>query len=399
MIEITREIDGAPDFELGLPRATALAYDITWPQEGEAAGVVLVIPGFGDDTAAGYSQALRRHIVETTGMGAVSVRYHAFHARPTNGATFSIDPREHIYLIGEAARRNVPMGDHNDIRAISQGLVAAKADVRGRVIIEPAHGERQNFGVIQALDHLCVIGDLLENAPSFDTRRIIALGSSHGGYIAHLVAKFAPSTLAAIIDNSAYAQPPMCFLSIGDQPELFLNLDGFTLEAQTRSAWSVSNREAANFYDRDRDLIRDLRFPPHVAAMRAAAADHGTQYFMVNSARDDISPPAVKQRQQAVLARAGFETELQIVQADDIDGQLFKKFTHGLDCSLKRLFDRYIGRVRPRETDLDGALATTIAYDGVDRGYRFRHSAQAPYVQAEIYDLFADHAAETAAAA
>ena len=91
--------------------------------------------------------------------------------------------------------------------------------------------------------------------------------------------------------------------------------------------------------------------------------------------------------------------ELQVVQADDIDGELFKKFTHGLDCSLKRLFDRYIGQVRPRATALDSAQGTTIAYGCVDHGYRFQHSAEAPYVQAEVYDLFADHPEETAAAA
>ena len=51
MIELTRETDGPHDFELGQARTTPLRYDITWPQEGIAPGVVLVIPGFGGDTA------------------------------------------------------------------------------------------------------------------------------------------------------------------------------------------------------------------------------------------------------------------------------------------------------------------------------------------------------------
>lgn len=399
MIEITREIDGAPDFELGLPRKNALQFDVTWPHEGEAPGLVLVIAGFGDDTASGYSQALRRHIVETTGMAAVSVRYHAFHSRPSNGGTLRIDPREHAYLVGEAAMRGASVKNPANVPSLAAGLKAVNADVRARITIDPAHGEYQNFGVMQALDHLRVIGDLMENAPPFDPRRIVALGSSHGGYIAHLMAKFAPSTLAAVIDNSSYAQPPMSYLGIGDIPEAFLTVEGLVFNAYVQSGWSISDRGAANFYSRDRDLIRDLRFTPHVAAMRAASVDQGTQYFMVHSTRDDISPPAVKRRQQATLARAGFSSELQMVGADDVDGELFKQHTHGLGCSLKRLFDRYIGRVRPRATEPDAKLGTTLAYDGVDRGYRFRHTAQAPYVEAEVYDLFEDHAEETAAAA
>lgn len=399
MIEITREIDGAPDFELGRPRTRPIQVDIAWPREGEAAGLVLVIAGFGDDTAAGYSQALRRHIVETTGMGAVSVRYHAFHARPNNGAGVVIDPKGQAYLVGEAALHGVPMVEGTDLRALARGLVAAGANVTARVTIEPAHDEHQNFGVIQALDHLCVIGDLIENAPAFDTRRIVVLGSSHGGYIGHLMAKFAPSTLAAIIDNSSYVQPPMCYLGIGDLPEMVIDMEGLKFLGQVRSAWTVGDRGAANFYDRDRDLIRDVGYLPHASAMRAAAADAGAQYFMVNASADSVSRPDAKRRQQAVLKRAGFESELTIVTPQDIDGELFKAHTHGLGCSLKRLFDRYIGRVRPRMTDPDSVLGSTVAYECVDRGYRFQHSAQAPYVQAEVYDRFADQLEEQAVAA
>lgn len=399
MIEITREIDGAADFELGHPRTRPLQYDISWPDEGEAPGVVLVIAGFGDDTANGYSQALRRHIVETTGMGAVSVRYHAFNARLQNGASFSMAPRELAYMVGEAMMSKAPVRDYTDFRSIAHGLSKVKPDAAPRIIVEPADGEQQNFGVIQALDHLCVIGDLLENAPTFDRSRIVALGSSHGGYIAHLMAKFAPNTLAAIIDNSSYAQPPMCYLQLGDTAEVFHTFSDLIFEGQVRSVWSVDRREAANFYSRDRDLIRDLRFLPHVQAMRDATTDQGTQFFMVNAADDQISPCRVKQRQQAVLARAGFDADLQVVGPGDIDGELFKAYAHGLGCSLKRLFDRYIDQVRPREVAPDAVLGSTIAYDGVDSGYRFRHRATAPYVEAEVYELYGDEPLAAAAAA
>ncbi|MBL8554371.1 MAG: DUF2920 family protein [Phenylobacterium sp.] len=399
MIEITREIAGAPDYEVGKPRTAGLAYDITWPQEGEAPGLALVISGFGDDTASDYSAGLRRHIVETTGMGAVSVRYHAFHARPTNGGAISIDPSEQAYLIGAAILAKAQVRNITDFREVVQALAAAKANVAPKVWIDPAHGERQNFGLIQALDHLLVIGDLMENAPPFDAGRIVALGSSHGAYIAHLMAKIAPSTLAAIIDNSAYAQPPMNFLAMGDLPEITIGYEGLNLHARTRSAWTLSDRNAPDFYSRDRDLIRDLRYPPHIAAQRAAAEDAGTQYFMVNAAWDPVSPPEVKQRQQAALARAGFAAELDIIGEDRIDGRLFKTVSHGLGCSLKGLFDRYIGRVRNREVSPDAVQATMTDYACVDRGYRFRHSPVAPYVTCEVYDLFEDAVVQAGSAA
>ena len=39
MIEITREIRGACDFELGRPRETPLRYEISWPDAGFCLGV------------------------------------------------------------------------------------------------------------------------------------------------------------------------------------------------------------------------------------------------------------------------------------------------------------------------------------------------------------------------
>ncbi|PZQ64064.1 MAG: hypothetical protein DI570_06880 [Phenylobacterium zucineum] len=388
MIEITREIIGAADFELGQVRKAPLRYDITWPAEGEAAGVVLVISGFGDDTSSDYSRKLRGHIVETTGMGAVSVRYHAFEARPNNGGKVVVDPREQVYLLGLAMVHGVKVDMSESALVLADAV--GKVDNRSRVraIIETGSGEPQNFGVIQALDHLCVIGDLIANAPPFDVRRIVALGTSHGGYIAHLMAKFAPSTLAAIIDNSSYAQPPMNFLGIGDESEFTLTAGAAVMDATVRSAWTVSDRQARNYYGRDQDLIRDARYPPHLAAARAAAADHGTQYFMVNSTVDSISPPALKRRQHAALVQAGFDAHLEIIGPEGIDGQLFKMLTHGLGCSLKGLFDRHIGQVRSRTVDPDVMQEAVITYDGVDLVYRFSHTLDAPHVVAETAELF-----------
>ncbi|MEW5687020.1 MAG: DUF2920 family protein [Pseudomonadota bacterium] len=393
MIEITREIIGASDFELGQQRSAPLRYDITWPAEGEAAGVVLVISGFGDDTSSEYSRKLRAHIAETTGMGAVSVRYHAFEARPNNGGKVVVDPREQIYLLGLAMVHGIKVDMSESALVLADAV--GKVDTRSRVraIIETGSGEAQNFGVIQALDHLCVIGDLIANAPPFDVRRIVALGTSHGGYIAHLMAKFAPSTLAAIIDNSSYAQPPMNYLGIGDESEFTLKAGSAVMDASVRSAWTVSDRQARNFYGRDQDLIRDARYPPHLAAARAAAGDAGTQYFMVNATVDSISPPAMKRRQHAALVEAGFDAHLEIIGPEGIDGQLFKTLTHGLGCSLKGLFDRHIGQVRSRAVDPDVMRGSVVVYDGVDLAYRFSHVAEPPHVVAEVAELYPTRAA------
>ena len=389
MHDETREIEPPRDFETGLIRSQPLRYHLTWP-EGRAKGLVFVIPGFGGDTDCRYAKRLRHHIAKTHGLAAASVRYHCIEARPTNGATRTIGEREHLMLVGLAALRGVRIDDPRDLDEVIFKLAAAGEAALIQGVLEPGQGETQNFGLLQAMDHLAALGDMLERGPAFDSRRVVAFGSSHGGYIAHMMAKIAPRSLAMVLDNSGYVQPPMAYLGIGSSPELVEVQDGLQFLLRTRSAWTVDDRAAPNFYDRNWDLIRDMGFPPHLAAMRAAAGGGAaTRYLMFNAAEDDVSDPGAKLRQARALQAAGFEADLRLVGQADIDGVMFKRLVHALDASLKTLFDHCAQHIPSRSVLLDAERGSAVAYDCVDIGYRFAHGARAPYVTGQTVDLFA----------
>lgn len=381
---IEEEIPGAADFELGRDREAPLHYVAALP-EGPAKGLAFLIPGFGGDTDEAYADSLRRRVVDGHGMIAVSVRYHCFGARPATGAKLEVDGRDHLMLLGLAAVHRVALGDPKDLIDVAKRLQAAGVRTTLRATLKPARGEYQNFGIMQALDHLTVLGRLRERGVAFDERRIVALGSSHGGYIAHLMAKIAPRTLAMVIDNSSYTRPPMNYLGQETSSEYVAPLvDGIVLQCRTQSAWTTVDRKADNFYDRNRDLIRDTAYRPHLEIARAAAADRGCVFRMVNSAIDSISPPEMKRSQVAALRVAGFDAQLLVVEDEHLDGKLFKRLTHGLDASLAALFDLAMAELEPRETLLDSDLGADVVYDCVDGSYRFVHSASAPHVTAEV---------------
>ncbi|ANY68726.1 hypothetical protein BBD42_21350 [Paenibacillus sp. BIHB 4019] len=68
-----------------------------------------------------------------------------------------------------------------------------------------------DMSIMQALDNitavLMVIAILKDNDLSFNERKIVAYGHSHGAYLAYLCNRFAPLLFSAIIDNSAYIYP------------------------------------------------------------------------------------------------------------------------------------------------------------------------------------------------
>lgn len=390
MQTIEREIDGPADFELGRPRTAPLAYTASFP-DGPAKGLVFLIPGFGDDTADGYAAALRRHVVEDHAMAAVSVRYHCYGSRPATGAKIEIDGRDIVTLLGLAMRNGVKIGDQQDVIDIAKRLHAGGVAAQARGTLKPARGEYQNFGVIQAMDHLAVLGDLIVQGHDFDRSRIVALGSSHGGYIAHMMAKIAPRTLALVIDNSSYTKPPIDYLGTPTSVEYRAPLSGQVMAfLRLESAWSYLDRSAPNFYDLDRDLIRDMAYPVHIGASRETAGATATIFRMVNSSVDTTSPPDDKRRQVAALRALGFDAQLSIIEEEHLDGRIFKTLDHGLNASLAGLFDMAIDGLEPRDGDLDGAAGTVVSFEGVDKVYTFAHSAQAPYVAGQVTSRFFD---------
>jgi len=388
MRTIQREIEGPLDFELRRPRQAPLSYVADLP-DSPAQGLAFLIPGFGADTGGDYAQALRRHVVERHGLAAVSVRYHCHGARPGNGATITLDPRDRIFLVGLAAANAVELGDLDDVGDIVRRLSAAGVECEVRATLEPAREEYQNFGLVQAMDHLAVLGDLIDQGAAFDRSRIVALGSSHGGYIAHMIGKIAPRTLALVIDNSAYVQPPMEFLGRPTSIEFADTVaPGVTVFCRVRSGWSYDNRQAEDFYDRDRDLIRDLGYPPHLLTARAGAGASAAVYRMANAVADDISPPRVKLRQAAAQRAAGFDSQLALIGEAELDGKVFKRLVHGLDASLAGLFDMAAPALRPRQEPIDLEAQSVVEYECVDSTYRFTHMAAAPYIRGEVISRF-----------
>src|ERR1700675_2140186 len=60
------------------------------------------------------------------------------------------------------------------------------------------------MGVLPALDGLQVVHRLL-GEHGLNRRRTFLLGTSYGGYIAGMMAKFAPATFRMVVDNSGFS--------------------------------------------------------------------------------------------------------------------------------------------------------------------------------------------------
>jgi hypothetical protein len=384
--EIQGSVAGLSDFELGnRPRTRHITYSLTLPAEcstdNPAKGLVFYIPGFGEDNKAEYINKICRFMAETHGLASVSVDYHAIHARPEQGASIAFDEESLQKLKLLCYYYGLPLTQANIMETLDKLGEKATEKITLRAIITPPNNEYQNFGILQALDYLTVINDLIAEGVPFDSNNIILVGSSHGGYIAHLICKLAPNTINAVIDNSSYTRTAMTYLGLF--PEVYFPNGKLLIEANVKTHWQLKDRCIPHYFGLSQQLIRDVAFPPHLEEMKRNS-ERLPQYFCFNSTDDHISPIQEKRLQQRRLQAIGCEYALKEITPEDIDGKIFKTMNHGMDASMKSLCEQFLPRIKPRETTLDRDRGTILEYDCFDQAYRFEHTPDVPWMKASI---------------
>lgn len=370
MADQTLKFRSLKDVEIGEKGSRSCQVTFSVPA-GPAKGLALVIPGFGEDVDDAYNTMLRRHISGRHGLVAATVDYHCMRVRPP-AAEVKVDDVEHASLIGQLVMAGHPeLVETNDVGKTLTNALSNEISFGIRAQILPPDGDFQNFGVLQAIDHIHAVYALQDKGIDFDPANIVAIGTSHGGYIAHLIAKFAPNLLSGIIDNSAYTECAPNYVGAGYECR---ELQGKgTLFLSTQTKWQLISPLMPAYFGPAQFSIRDLAVPEHLRTMRQMSV-RPCQIRMLNSIEDDISPLPVKQRQQKSLVEAGFDATLDPITHGHIDNDTFKNLNHGMGAALNRLFDRYYPDLSPGTAETDRDLNTDIAFDCVHSRYRFQHA-------------------------
>jgi len=214
----------------------------------------------------------------------VSVEYHCFHSRPENDAQLLFDSSDMIRLKEILKKEGIHYSDDEPAHKLVAKLENAVKDKDIKPIltmtINPKNNEYQNFGIMQALDHLSVLSDLENMSFNFiKNSTIILMGSSHGGYIANLTAKLAPFKIDCVIDNSSYVKPPLNHI-VGKEidildPEGVISREHYQVNYFVKTHWTL-NPSQPNDFSQDRYRIRDISDKDHLEQM--ASMDKRTKY-------------------------------------------------------------------------------------------------------------------------
>lgn len=384
-------IHSCHDFELSIGRETLLPFKYSYKNGTKLKGIVFLIAGFGEDTNSGYLDHIREHTASTFDVVCVTVFYHCFYARPNNGASFYPDKIDMLTIDKYFKEYNIVYTDGDINGALSKldneiqkqknsGKIAPDTKLAIPVTSFPLNGEYQNFGIMQALDHLNVLSFLQKSSLNLEKTYSVALiGSSHGGYIANLCAKIAPSSIDLVIDNSAYIKPPYSFI-VGreynsSKPEFFNSAyaDNLMLYFFTKTHWTLDHA-SPNFFSNDRFRIRDIGDFEHLKSL-AQSNTKKTKYISYHSTFDALAPFVDKKIFYDDLNSLGFDATLHIVDSELlVDGRFIKNLHHGMNISIKELINRELPKIYELQPEHDKTIQP-ITYDCDTLSYTFGFNA------------------------
>lgn len=339
---IKRTIKSVIDPELKINTKSELVYYINLPDNYDPIieyPLIISIDGYGGHPASEYqTEKLRPYLSNKYECITVGVAYHGINRSSGIIETtpeawdmiFNLQPGEFKkrFLAGKPMEKIMDgIFDFMVERNISRlsPLLAFKSSLPDQY---------SSFGFLPAIEHLNVIHDVISNF-RIKLSDINIIGTSFGGYIALLMGKYAPHTFNIIIDNSGFVATQFSEIHpslVAISSSYMRMIDGkrYEIPASTKSLWE-NNEFSDKYFSDAHKMIRNVTVKDHMIKS-------DTKYFSYHSQKDIIAPISEKEYCCKQLAKFAY-VDFTKISSKDIDGQLFKTLEHGMNASLRKLYD------------------------------------------------------------
>ncbi|OOX90462.1 hypothetical protein BOP97_07770 [Campylobacter coli] len=402
IVNKTYEIDSCDDVELGIKRESKLEFKLWYNDEKSPEALVFIVQGMGADCNDVRLNFIMESLSKKFNVTFVGVNYHCIGNRPQTGSTFYLDDIDklilktsceaidikHPFEVEKKIQNCEQMNEifhfinHSIIKGKQEGRFSPHYFLNLHVSMQPTKNEYQNFGVMQAQD-LLNVALYLKSHSSFDTMDrnipVIMIGSSHGGYLAHLAAKFAPWLIDGVIDNSGVVNFIWRLVGFGKEIDFmqyaeFSTFDFFhhiKTHCSTKTFWT-SNSTLPNFFSPARRKIRNLLEKDHLQNQARYIKTHFSSY---HSLKDEYVSLEEKIEFYKVLSNLGFDANLNsITKESQIDGKFIKNLHHNMGIPMKLLIKKELSKMLEKikqNPKLEDYKEKCVSYPCEDLIYHF----------------------------
>lgn len=376
---LKKTIPSIEDPELKINTKSELTYYMTFPDNyipENQYPLIISIEGYGGFPSSEYqSKKLRPYLSNKYQAIVIGVHYHGIQRSGANKINIDMGLWELVFNLkpGEFKQKIVDCRQFDDVLDRLFELMVERKITRIPQMLalnSILPDKYASFGFLPAIEHLAVLHDVISNY-NIKQSDISIMGTSYGGYIALLMGKFAPHTFNSIIDNSGFVATQFSEIhpSIGNSGCTYMRMiDGVRHEIPVSTLPFWDNNELSDRYFSDAHrMIRNVTLDSHMIPSK-------TKYFIFHSREDSISLFPHKELFCNRLSRYA-EVDFTPVTSADIDGELFKNLNHGMNASLRKLYDishKKYEKLNPdysNETDFH--LGSTHTFNCFSKKYEF----------------------------
>lgn len=293
-----------------------LRIDFSTPAGGinETTGLLILVPGFGGNIDSKVYTKMRSVFADQFNLITIQCDYFgSSYMQSTDSINFSdITTLEELLTHDEIQQINTNQSQLLSILSTKNATLPAKANLTESI------DEFNDMGYMQAIDLITSIeivkAIVKDNGYSFNEKRIIGYGHSHGAYLLHLSNCLSPHLFSYIIDNSAWIEP----VYMKQNRILYQQFGMLTLAVEFEYLVKeiVDNKSYLNL----ENLYKDYKGSAQIVSFQ------GDEDNLINHI----------EKERIISAIPG--AEFLLITKGEVDQIRFKSNKHGLDADFLELF-------------------------------------------------------------
>lgn len=292
------------------------------PEKGVSGetGILLFIAGFGGNANSNVYKKMRTLFANKYNLVTIQCDYFGqefMQESKSVSINFQKDELQNIFS-GQDIEEIYSEEEFNINAFIEKGKKYS-IKVSARENLKESISNFNEMGILQAIDNITAVNYVLQiledNNYKINTKKIIIYGQSHGAYLGYLCNALAPDMFSLLIDNSAWLLPAY----LESSRYLTFIIDKMIVQVEF------------DYLAKGMKYDKELLYLPFLYKQFVNKCEircyHGTG--------DDLITHLEKKKFCEKIQRCRYFE----VSKEDIDGQIFKSNTHGLDADFLKLFE------------------------------------------------------------
>lgn len=311
------------------------------PEKGvnKETGILNIIAGYGGDSNSKVYKKIRKNFADKYNLIVIQCDY--------LGYEFLNNKNQDIILKTDNIKEEI---SHEDLKSINGDLNKLfKLNLKKYefdAVLKEDYDNLNDMGLVQAMDNLLsikVVMDILEeNKLDFNKRKIISYGHSHGAYLSYLCNIFAPKLFSAIIDNSAYVYP------------IYLE--------EPRTA-IMKYKHGYIYYNY---LISKIVFDKEIYKLNNLYSQFKNECKIISFHGENDNMITLNDKIKFLKEIDNMEVE--VIDENRIDKEVFYSSNHGLDADFIKLFD-YVWNKYDLTSKKEKGVFTNVEYKTINYKY------------------------------